>query len=156
MHYADLTPIKYGPGDPEGLLAVGWLDDSHPFPKGVVPERVCDTLLAMAILDEAGRRKRGFHDPGPVLLPRESTEQFARVTATAWGRRYWLGSTEIKISHQNLAGRAFLCHDLIYFYITKHSYLPPSAFIISVLAIDTASLLRRMRKSAEFLSLDPA
>jgi len=43
-YHEDLSPCKdFGQGLP--LIAVGWLDDVHPYPTGIVPPEVMQRLL---------------------------------------------------------------------------------------------------------------
>src|SRR5690349_7895399 len=50
MHYYDLAPCSYfGHELADRLVAVGWLDEPHPYPQGQVSELFIDKLVELLI-----------------------------------------------------------------------------------------------------------
>lgn len=71
MYFADLTPYVYMNNEPDPrVIAVGWLDEHHAFPKGVVSETTVETILRLCFTPV--NTNRGFH-LSPFLPPPAQT-----------------------------------------------------------------------------------
>jgi hypothetical protein len=130
-YFPDLSPYKYLGGDPDRdteVVNVGWLDDAHAFEKGPVADEIRARLKQMCLFETA-RQTRGFHtchfcsppglDPPPRLFGLEIV-----------GGQRRLGSAEIRV--KGVDKRVYAAPDLIYHYITEHSYQPPAEFLEAV------------------------
>jgi hypothetical protein len=121
--YPDGTPYVYLPGSAQGGTNVGWLDAAHEFPHGSVAEEFVDALGR--ICAEPTSRTRGWHACELCSAP-------APVVIEIGGLRLSLGSAEIRV--RSATGKLFAAPDLIYHYVTAHSYKPPEEFVAAVLA----------------------
>ena len=111
---ADLSPCDYfGPQYAEQLLAIGWLERGHDFPRGEADRRIFDRL-------EDFRR-----DPWQPIL-------------AAGPHQCDLCTYEGAFGTKNIfvpgAGKLFACPELITHYMNTHQYLPPEEFLSAVLA----------------------
>jgi hypothetical protein len=115
------------------ILAVGWLDGEHPFPRYPPTETLLDALFDACTIQV--RRMRGFHRC-----------QFCRnvpnapLEAERNGKRIYMGFAEIRIKRDEQ--RIFAAPTLIYHYVSVHNYEPPKAFADAV--IETS--LRRAKR----------
>jgi hypothetical protein len=152
-YFADLSPCTYFHHflRPSGrLLAVGWLDDSHPFPRGPVKDH---TLSRLALLvqppwpepDQLSDDDRESIAMGAILGPWEpvfgcgyhdceicnDANDLARR-----GRGIVVDGRSIKVGAFNLfvpgVGVVYLAPSLILHYIKDHEYLPPTVFLEAV------------------------
>jgi hypothetical protein len=120
MYYTDLTPYVYMNRDPDpNVLAVGWLDAEHAFPKGVVAESVLERILALCF--KPVNQTRGFHQ-SPFLKP-----TLLGYPVEYKRQKMLLGSAEIRVSNRN--GKCYVSPNLIYHYIKDCGYLPPNEFL---------------------------
>jgi hypothetical protein len=125
MHYEDLELCRYhsGPLDTDSwhvpLRAIGWLESGHPYNRGPRPIALVEQINAL--VDNAERvfqqyHFRGFHD----CTICELGDPAARLAR----------------SHINLLipskRTVFACPAAIVHYLSVHSYLPPSDFVIAV------------------------
>lgn len=119
MYIPDLTPIEPEPN----VVAVGWLDEEHPFPRGEVGRDVLDRLFAFCA--HPIQRTRGFH-PSPFTRRQ-------RMGLPVWRgfRRLVLGSAEIRVPGPM---RSYRAPDLIFHYVRDVHYLPPQEFLDALLA----------------------
>lgn len=120
MYFTDLSPYTYmkHEANPD-LLAVGWLDAEHDFPKGKASEEVLKKILKLCF--KPVNPTRGFH-PSP-FLPRNPYGYPVEYD----GRRMGLGSAEIRVLGKN--GKSYRAPNLIYHYIKDCGYLPPQEFL---------------------------
>jgi hypothetical protein len=58
-HFADLAPYAYGHSAHPGVVHVGWLDATHPFPKGSVERRLIEKMKSLA--EKPVELYRGVH-----------------------------------------------------------------------------------------------
>lgn len=131
-YFPDLSPYEYLAGDPEchaELVNVGWLDQAYAYEKGPVAGEMSERVKQICLF-EATRQTRGFHRCQFCSLPvLSSTPKQIFGTAIVAGQRR-LGSAEIRVKG---AGRTvYAVPDLIYHYITEHSYRPPAEFLDAV------------------------
>ncbi|MEC3958318.1 hypothetical protein VMT65_35165 [Nocardia sp. CDC153] len=128
-YYADLSPYTYlpdtAPAD-KTVLNVGWLDKDHPYPTGTPPETFLQRLGILCL--NPVMRTRGMH--WCELCPEDELEY--PVTPTIEGTPTPLGGAEVRVPTAD--GTILAAPDLIYHYVEKHHYLPPSLVIESVLA----------------------
>ncbi|HEY1011486.1 MAG TPA: hypothetical protein VGE07_02200, partial [Herpetosiphonaceae bacterium] len=123
--YEDLSPCNYFPS---GLapLAVGWLDDHHPYPHGRIDPETARILFEL--LDNPWQppfESGGIHhcelcylSGGPFLIRRRD------------------GGGEAQVGRRNLfvpgAGVIYVAPSTIIHYIDAHGYLPPAEFIAAL------------------------
>lgn len=124
MHFKDLTNYSYSREHVRpGLLNVGWLDIAHSFPIHPPSHEFVKSLwlyckYSVAIM-------RGFHS---CEFCSPNAEKM--VTATLLGEEVDLGYAEIRVFGQ--AEQAFASPNLIFHYVTKHHYQPPTQFINAI------------------------
>lgn len=120
-YFEDLTSCSYnnGPHDARSwdcpLLAVGWLEASHPFAKGTVSGRVVDKLVGLGHpMTSNFKTFRGLHQCSVCTEEGED-------------------DNELLGSHFNLFvpgnGEVFFAPGRIDHYILRHSYRPPGKFV---------------------------
>jgi len=130
--FRDFTPYEYSPHTiPEGVHAVniGWLGAEYrDFPKGEVPSDFIDSL-AVLCRDEAQNRMRGWQE---CLFRHDGVRAEYPVTIHVGGSEICLGGAEVRVIAQD--GTWLIAPDLVYDYITVHSYQPPAEFIEAVTA----------------------
>ena len=130
MYYPDLMPYRRATGgNVPGVLNIGWLDDSHDYPIGNVPDTVISKLKQL-LLENRDVNKVGtikgcpFCGVDVVYVP--STDA-----------RKLLGMSEIWIPSKS--GTIYAAPSLLYHYITKHEYRPPQEFLTAVEEFDVAA-----------------
>lgn len=130
--YRDLTPYEYIPATiPEGVRAVniGWLGAEYrDFPKSDVPAEFV-TSLAELCRDEARNRMRGWQE---CRFKHNGERAEYPVTIDVGGTEICLGGAEVRVIAPD--GIWMIAPDLIYDYVTVHSYQPPAEFIEAVMA----------------------
>lgn len=131
-HFEDLKPCDYFGRVDGRLLAVGWLDRSHAFPKGTVARSFFETLSktiaeAWQPFASAGRHPCEFcvFTGGPVEL---------RVG----GVSVPLGTSNVFVPGE---GVVYVAPSLIVHYIDAHEYVPPEEF---QRAVETCPPMRSM------------
>lgn len=125
MHFPDLSPYEYTPGEASGALNVGWLEHGHEFRQGAFPRELLAVVLKLTAQRVNG--SRGFHVC--TLCPKHLREH-APMSITVSGQRYWLGSSEIRVIDAD--GTHYLAPSMLYHYITVHGYLPPPEFVAAL------------------------
>jgi hypothetical protein len=133
-YFPDLAPYAYGHSAHPGVVHVGWLDDSHPFPKGPVESRL---IKKMKLLKEKPvELYRGTHLCELCVAPPdlEKTIMPNRIVIDpncSWSQ--WAaqrsGNGEIRVSS---SGVTFAAPVLIVHYIEEHCYLPPAQFLKAI------------------------
>jgi hypothetical protein len=127
-YFRDLTEYAYG-REPTlaGAINVGWLSRWHRFPRGRPPAGFTDGLLDLCFSEPANIHA-GYHDCSFCLL----RSLFHRPPIVYKdGRQLMLGSCVLSVTHQD--GTVFACPNLIYHYVRRHRYLPPSEFVEAVM-----------------------
>jgi len=119
MYFPDMTHFLE-----TGTLAVGWLEQSHPFTRGETTDEFRERLFLLCM--KPVRQTRGFHVCDLCSLTDNSI-----MRATLHSEEAWLGSAEIRVSDGDIV---YAAPTLIYHYVTEHSYRPPDKFIEAVLA----------------------
>ncbi|MFG2673167.1 hypothetical protein [Streptomyces sp. NPDC048445] len=130
-YYADLTPYTYdrdncargetgaGIWRDVPLINVGWLEHGQPYEQGDPPSGLAAVLIRMSRTHRA-HQTRGFHScpfcASRMLGSRASHPQ---------------GSAEIWVMGR---GVAYAAPELTAHYVGDHGYMPPTAFIQTVLA----------------------
>ena len=110
----DLSPCTYLPLAAEHLLAVGWLEQSLPFPTGRTPANVFSRLQEFVRQPWQPFVWMGIHCCGLCQFEGEKT-----------------GTANLFVPHQ---GKIYVCPELITHYINAHFYRPPDVFCEAVLA----------------------
>ena len=124
MYIEDLSPYVYLNREPNPhLLAIGWLDEKHDFPKGKVPDEVLEKILALCF--QPVNATRGIH-PSP-FIPRNPKEFPTDYPVEYKGKQTALGSAEIRVQGEN--GKSYAAPNLIYHYIKDCGYMPPQEFL---------------------------
>lgn len=125
-YYPDLSPYTYASPDAEPkTLNVGWLDVAYPYPRGDVPGPFLERLWRFCRMPI--HMMRGFHtcelEGGCSLgLPPE-IQRGDEVLRVGFGEIRVFGADE----------EVYAAPNLIYHYVATHHYLPPEAFVASVL-----------------------
>ena len=134
-YFPDLAPYAYGYRLHAGVVHVGWLDGTHPFPKGSVDCQMLGKIKALAA--RPVELYRGRHicelcaappnlvktyipDKGKMLDPKSSWHK--------WAEQRW-GNGEIRVSSEKVT---FAAPVLVVHYIEEHGYLPPAQFLKAV------------------------
>jgi hypothetical protein len=133
-YFADDSPYAYGHGSHTGVVHVGWLDNVHPYPKGVVEARLIEKMRLLA--SKPVERYRGFHICELCAEPPDLVETNLPnrvVIDPNCSRARWLAQRssngEIRVSRE---GIIFAAPVLIVHYIEAHKYLPPTRFLKAV------------------------
>lgn len=133
-YFPDLSPYAYGHGIHPGVVHVGWLDGTHPFPKGSVESRLIESMKLLA--ERPVELYRGLHVCELCVEPPdlETTTMTNRVVvdpSCSWAK--WVaqrsGNGEIRVVY---GGVTFAAPVLIVHYIEEHCYLPPAQFLKAI------------------------
>lgn len=126
--------MAYGHHAHPGVVHVGWLDNVHPFPHGIVEARLIERMKLLAA--KPVELYRGKHvcelcaEP-PDLVKTNLPNRIVVDPNCSWAR--WFGQRssngEIRVSR---GGVTFAAPVLIVHYIEEHGYLPPSDFLKAV------------------------
>lgn len=133
MYYKDMSIYEYRKYVPTGLdfeydwskhtvLNVGWLDDAHSFSGGKLGPEITALLLERCF--SPVNVTRGYHQCELCWSEEMIVERN--------GAKMHLGSAEMWVPSEN--GIVYAAPNLIYHYVTEHSYLPPSEFIAALVA----------------------
>ena len=126
-YFPDLSPYAYGGILDPGVVHVGWLDGTHPFPKGSVESRLIEKMKLLA--ENPVELYRGKHTCELCKPP-----DLANIT-NAWEEKYleWAdqrsSNGEIRVA---CGGVTFAAPVLIVHYIEEHCYLPPAQFLKAI------------------------
>lgn len=124
-YYADLTAYTYIEHDMrEGTVNVGWLDPSRPFVRGNSSQEFLGRLWQYCCYPVA--RTRGYC-PCDFCKGR----QLGPLRVSRGKQDLRLGTAEIRVFGEH--GRIYAAPDLVYHYVSEHSYLPPEEFVNAVL-----------------------
>ena len=122
MYYPDLTPYKYGFETEFNVVNVGWLSKTNEFPIGDVSELFLDNLKKF-MLRPPCNRMRGWHTC-------EFCDGATRTSDLNYIDDIDLRNGEVWIPDVN-EKLIYAAPTMIWHYINKHNYLPPSNFITS-------------------------
>lgn len=124
-YFEDETAYSYGEGQGENLVNVGWLDVSHEYPQGGVPE---DFVRRLRDLCARGMvRTRGWHRCN--LCPRGAAYPVAITSGDT--DRYLVGDAEIRVPGPGPI--VYAAPTMVIHYVLEHGYRPPDGFIAAVL-----------------------
>ena|SRR6266446_5948418 len=133
-YFSDHSPYAYGHGSHPGVVHVGWLDNTHPYPKGTVDARLIEKMKLLA--SKPLQLYRGVHvcelcaEP-PDLVKTTLPNRVMLDPNCSWAR--WVhqrsSNGEIRVSG---GGVVFAAPVLIVHYVEAHSYLPPTQFLKAV------------------------
>jgi hypothetical protein len=148
-YYPDLTTYSYLPDTvPAGVVAlnVGWLEPEYPYPQGSTPDGF-DAALGELCLRHPRAASRGWHmcrltpeegepkcgeRPKSKSLPPGKHAMPSPLELSIGGASISLGAAEVRVVCQD--GTWLIAPNLVYHYVTKHGYLPPSEFLEAVMA----------------------
>jgi len=137
-YYEDLSRCDYFDywGLSERLVAVGWLDNAHPFSTGIVSAEVMARLISFLKKPWDPSSFWGFHlceicrPEGNTLRPNASREEVAEELSREL-RQFPeipdLGNVNLFIPVPDSLD-VYVAPSLIVHYIRSHSYYPPSQF----------------------------
>ena len=112
-HYVDLTPYITLKIDNPQVVAVGWIDGSHPFPTGSVDSAFLTRLRSLS--REAWE---------PYMTPGIHFCELCPPRTASGSQTIWIpGDAQI-----------FVSPELIIHYVERHEYRPPDRYIAAVLA----------------------
>ena len=131
MYFADLSPCSYGGAEPNGL-SIGWLDKTHRFPRGNVPEQFFERLIMLCQCPMDSHR--GFH-VCQFCGVEEYDDAFDYEKAKAAGVLSW---TMIRVIGRD--GTIYYSPGMICHYVKAHGYLPPEEFVTAVMQTDVQNL----------------
>ena len=121
-YFKDLSPYRYAGIHQQGILHVGWLDGSHPFPKGEVSGEALEAMEELAKFPV--EEYRGFHTC-EICEPPEGLTVTDFDNWLAWAEPR-SGNGEIRVRHGDFT---FAAPTLIVHYIKEHGYCPPDEFL---------------------------
>lgn len=145
MHYRDYTEYEYGGYAFPNVKRIGWLENGHPFNKGIVDSHSLKILEHLLFVDSRFNAKvnmlRGLR-PCSICGSQEEVER-------------GLSSGELWIPYG--ADHFFSAPTLILHYIRKHKYCPPTEFLKALGDIDLDSDFHAESVQARFMqSIAPA
>jgi len=126
VHYEDLAPCTYF-GERPGLIAVGWLEDGHPYTRGKVEREEID-LLAMLLADAPAFQPllfMGYHLCSLCMFPRRRRKTRWRMRATGQRLAFDVGVFNLLVPAE---GVVYATPSLVFHYVLSHHYRPPDAF----------------------------
>jgi hypothetical protein len=133
-YFRDLSPYSYGHHPHPGVVHVGWLDATHPYPKGRVDTRLLEKMRLLA--SKPVELYRGFHicelclEP-PGLVKAVLPNRVVIDPDCSWAK--WCAQRrsngEIRVES---GGVVFAAPVLIVHYIEAHEYAPPPQFLLAV------------------------
>lgn len=131
-HYSDLTQYTYiAEASEDGLLNVGWLDASEPYPQGAVTPGFTKALARLC--REGVFRTRGLHRCN--LCPRSEGPGLPPPTKyQVSGEEFTVGGAEIRV--RGSEKMSYAAPDMIIHYVVDHKYLPPTEFVNAVISSD--------------------
>ncbi|MGV9345205.1 DUF7919 family protein [Streptomyces spiralis] len=136
-YYTDLSPYEYFPESvPSEVTArnIGWLDTGQDYTRGPSPKPFLEGLSEL-VRDGRQMQTRGWHR---CLLPHDNEEAEYPISVNIADVKVSLGGAEIRVVAES--GDWLIAPDLVYHYVTEHSYRPPQAFIEAVTARRVASI----------------
>ncbi|MGJ5029571.1 hypothetical protein ACQR1I_22220 [Bradyrhizobium sp. HKCCYLS2038] len=114
---------------------MGWLDGTHPFPKGAVDTRIIERIKLLA--RKPVELYRGYHLCELCTAPPDIEKTFMphndRIIDPncAWARwaneRRSNGEIRVRLGNVTFAAPVLIAH-----YIEEHGYLPPSDFLAAI------------------------
>ncbi len=123
-YYEDLTVYAYKKKYiNENTYNIGWLDINEQYTKGKVPKIFIDKLWRYCLIKLV--EMRGFHTCNLCqnIYKVPLTIKIENISLK-------LGTSEIRVFGKN---KIYAAPNLIYHYITEHSYQPPEEFISAVI-----------------------
>jgi len=125
MSIPDLAPCRYFFKDDvtaTKLIAVGWLEGSHPYPQGAIGDELFERLVEVMALSFwiAPVQSLGGHRCS--LCPDGEREQ---EKFSFRGRRFGMGAANLFLPGE---AALFVAPSLVIHYVRDHFYRPPEAF----------------------------
>jgi hypothetical protein len=133
-YFPDLSPYAYGREAHPGVVHVGWLAGTHPYPKGPVQTRLIEKMKLL--VKEPVELYRGKHVCDLCIAPPDLEKTFTSNgividSNCSWARWVALRSSngEMRVRYGNVT---FAAPVLIVHYIEEHGYLPPADFLKAI------------------------
>jgi hypothetical protein len=132
-YFPDLSPYAYGHDVHPGVLHVGWLDNTHPFPSGSVEGRLIEKIKRLARTPVELYRGKHVCElcTAPSDLEKTTMSNGVVYPNCSWAR--WVdqrsSNGEIRVRYGKVT---FAAPVLIAHYIEAHGYLPPAEFLKAI------------------------
>ena|SRR5438105_9938978 len=132
-YFPDYSPYAYGHASHRGVVHVGWLDNIHPYPKGMVDVRLIGKMKSLArtpwnFIGASTSVNCALNRPG---LLKQSCPTGASTRTVLAGNGP--ANAQVMVKLECLAkGLYSLPPVLIVHYIEAHGYLPPAEFLRAV------------------------
>jgi hypothetical protein len=121
-YFPDLTSCSYfGKAEADKLVAIGWLDEAHPYTQGKVSENILEKLFELLVKPWAPSYFMGYAD-----CPWCGED----YDATYKGHSVQIGALNLFVSGE---GFLYVMPSLAAHYILSHNYVPPQEFCDAVL-----------------------
>jgi hypothetical protein len=127
-YFADLAPCTYFRGDAAWLLALGWLEADHPYPRGPVSAEDIAALDRLALQTWQPMFAMGWHDCS--LCGRTKP-----IVGSIGTEQKLLGVDNIFVPQGEVM---YVAPTLVLHYIDTHGYRPPEGFLRAVRLTDPA------------------
>jgi len=125
MYLEDMSIYNYIQDERRpNLYSIGWLEKGHPYTKGETSDIFLDNLWKYTHF--AAAHTRGFH---VCDLCAERVNQVPILEYKS--KKLKVGTAEIRVFGNK--GKIYAAPNLLFHYITKHSYQPPLEFVQAVL-----------------------
>jgi hypothetical protein len=111
-----------------GLIAVGWLDADHEFPRGPVLPEFVERLKQLC--RDGVNRTRGFHRCELCSTREDAGRRPPTVVRDAAGD-FPVGGAEVRVDGPS--GKRYAAPDMTIHYVEEHGYAPPTDFVDGVL-----------------------
>ena len=136
-YYPDLSACDYFGFIDAPLVAVGWLENGRPVPRGEVPEQVFERLREL-LREPWGPVFAGWHDCDLCVYRYGPSKMRTNPNAVGFKNVFVPGDAKI-----------YLAPELILHYIDQHGYAPPSEFQQAVLDCPTMRSIEYLRAISE-------
>jgi hypothetical protein len=130
-YFADLAPCTYFRGDATWLLAVGWLEATHPYPRGPASAEDITALERLALETWQPMFSKGWHD---CSLCGKTSEDEPIVRSIGTEQKL-LGVDNIFVPQGDVM---YVAPTLVLHCIDTHGYRPPEEFLRAVRLTDPA------------------
>ena len=134
-YYEDMSPYSYSKGMPQfygatEVLNIGWLDASHEYPKGEVPESFVLALENLCANHQINGMEGYLGDllRGTAVGSRDD----GQIRYAYKGGLIDLGSHEIWVPGEG-PGQVYASPDMILQYVVAHDYCPPVSYVQAVI-----------------------
>ena len=138
MYFKDFDNYSYGTYyGPDRIIPldevkmIGWLENGHDYPKGVVDEQTLYYLRELIVTQRAAEISyRGYHYCDFCERQSSNLDEHPKVKLGSQERS--LGCAEFWLPSLTAPGTFYSAPNLIYHYIVDHGYRPPDEFLEAV------------------------